>query len=299
MKIITNEQIEAIGIPPRQCVEWVRNSFMMKKDSKLKAKLSLCPQGIDFFNTMPCILPDKYHCFSVKVVSRIEGETPALKSKIALFDTLTGEMTVLMDADWITSWRTGAVAALAAQTFRKRDASVYALMGLGEIGHHVMKCIPAIIPADQTIEMKLLRYKDYAERFINEFSYMKNVKFSISDNIDDFIEGSDVIFSCITYAKDILEPNLDMFKSGCTVIPIHTRGFQNCDLVFDQVFGDDTDHINGFKHFNQFKMFHEFADVLDGTVTGRKNDEEKILSYNIGIGLHDAIFAFRINEFIK
>ena len=28
-----------------------------------------------------------------------------------------------------------------------------------------------------------------------------------------------------------------------TVIPVHTRGFQNCDLFFDKVFADDTDHV--------------------------------------------------------
>ena len=71
MKYITNEEIIKQSISPAQCVEWVREAFCMKYDSQLPPKISLHPQGSDFFNTMPCILPPKYNRFGVKIVSRI------------------------------------------------------------------------------------------------------------------------------------------------------------------------------------------------------------------------------------
>ncbi len=46
-----------------------------------------------------------------------KGQSPALNSEMMLFDTSTGRMTALINADWITSARTGAVAALAINTF--------------------------------------------------------------------------------------------------------------------------------------------------------------------------------------
>lgn len=36
------------------------------------------------------------------------------------------------------------------------------------------------------------------------------------------------------------------------------------------------------------------SQVLLGEKQGRENDEERILSYNIGLGLHDMLFASRI-----
>ena len=69
--------------------------------------------------------------------------------------------------------------------------------------------------------------------------------------------------------------------------------------AFDKVFADDTGHVCGFKYFNEFRKFAELSDVLTGKVEGRTNDEERILSYNIGLGLHDLIYADKIFDMLK
>lgn len=73
MRYITSEQIESLGIGPTTCVEWVREAFLMKWDCVLPPKISIHPQGTDFINTMPCLLPKRFHKFGCKVVSRIKG----------------------------------------------------------------------------------------------------------------------------------------------------------------------------------------------------------------------------------
>ena len=80
------------------------------------------------------------------------------------------------------------------------------------------------------------------------------------------------------------------------LVPVHTRGFQNCDLFFDKIYGDDTGHVRGFKYFDRFKEFHEIGEVLSGRCPGRTSDKERIISYNIGIGLHDVLFASKIYD---
>ncbi len=93
--------------------------------------------------------------------------------------------------------------------------------------------------------------------------------------------------------------DVNLFKLGVLVVPVHTRGFQNCDTVFDKVFADDEGHVNGFKYFNQFKKFGELDAVLKGLMTGRDNDDERILSYNIGISIHDVYYAYKILKIIN
>lgn len=83
------------------------------------------------------------------------------------------------------------------------------------------------------------------------------------------------------------------------VIPVHTRGFQNCDLFFDKVYADDTAHVSGFKYFSHFKQFAEIQEVIEGVKPGRESDKERILSYNIGLGLHDVVFASKIYSMLK
>lgn len=293
MKKVDGKQIEELNISPRTCIEWVTESFLMKPESQLPAKISVHPSGNDFITTMPCLLPDSYHTFGVKVVSRVQGRHPALKSELMLFDSISGELKAIMDADWITSMRTGAVAALAMRTFRKPDCCVYSFIGLGNTAHATMKCMLEQFK-DERFTVRLFRYKNQAEEFVEDFSEYTDVSFEIVDTVEELVWNTDVLVSCITDAKGLLVEDDTLFKPGILVVPVHTRGFQNCDLFFDKVFADDTDHVRGFKNFSHFRSFNEIGNVLSGKVTGRESVDERILSYNIGLGLHDVYFSSHI-----
>lgn len=293
MKIISQQQIRELQISPAQCVEWIRESFSLKEMSQLPAKISLHPQGNDFFNTMPCLLPSPYNYFGVKIVHRIKGAIPSLGGDILLYNSQTGELLAMLDADWITTMRTGAVATFAVQTFRKSDARTYGFIGLGNTGRATMLCLLDSEP-DVMHHVVLMRYKDQAERFIERFNGYTNVTFSICDDVKELVAQSDVVVSCITEAQGLLCEDDSLYKAGCLVVPVHTRGFQNCDLFFDKVYADDTAHVCGFKYFSQFKQFAEIQEVIEGKKAGRESDTERILSYNIGLGLHDVVYASKI-----
>lgn len=297
MKIISSSLIKSLKIEPSQCVQWVRDSFLMKKTVQLPPKISLHPQGNDFFNTMPCLI-SQLQLFSVKVVHRTRNSVPALGSDIWLYNSTTGDLLAMLDGDWITTMRTGAVAALAAQTFRRSGEVKYGFMGLGNTGRAALLCLLDSEP-EVHHQVVLLRYKNQAELFIDRFTGYNNVTFTIVDTALELISESDVLISCITDASGLVCEKDEMFKQGCLVIPVHTRGFQNCDLFFDRVFADDRGHVQGFKYFDRFRSFAEFSDVLDNTIQGRTNDSEQILCYNIGIGLHDALFSWKILQLLK
>ena len=42
----------------------------------------------------------------------------------------------------------------------------------------------------------------------------------------------------------------------------------------------------------------EDEEVLKGATPGRESDTERILSYNIGLGLHDVLYASRIYDML-
>lgn len=293
MRYITSEDIEALHISPGESVEWVREAFLIKDKCQLPPKISLHPRGNDFFNTMPCLLPEEYHTFGCKVVSRVKGNHPALKSEMMVFDTLTGGMTALVNCDWITARRTGAVAALAINTLRSSKAEIYSFIGLGAMAYATLDCFLAT-NQDRHLTIRLKRYKNQAEKMVEHYGERKNIRFEIVDTMEGLIDGTDVVVSCITDADGLLMEDISLFKPGVLVVPVHTRGFQNCDTVFDKVFADDEGHVKGFRFFNKFRQFGELSDVLKGIIPGRVSDSERILSYNIGLGLHDIFFADKI-----
>ncbi|MBS5552464.1 MAG: ornithine cyclodeaminase [Bacteroides sp.] len=293
MIAITEEDIKKLNISPLTCVNWVEEAFKLKYECQLPAKVSVHPAGNDFITTMPCLLPPKYHTFGVKVVSRINGNHPALKSDLMLFDTRQGTLKAIVETDWITSMRTGAVATLAIRALRKSNTRTYSFIGLGNTAHATMKCMLETFK-DEHLEVRLFRYKEQAEKFMADFSRYTNVSFHIVDSMKELTEETDVLISCITDAQGLLVEDTSWFAPGVLLVPIHTRGFQNCDLIFDKVFADDTDHVKGFKYFSQFKQFNEIGNVLKGTAEGRLNDTERIISYNIGLGLHDVYYSHQI-----
>lgn len=295
--IIQQTQIDSLHISPAECIEWVQEGFLMKDVVQLPAKLSVHPQGEDFITSMPCLLPErdgkKY--FGIKIVSRIEGQRPALKSDIYLYDAKSGLLLAIIDGDWITAMRTGAVAALAVRTFQRSNVEAYSMIGLGNIARAVALCL-IDDNRHRPITLRLMRYKEQAEQFIERFKDYSNVKFEIVDDHRAFVAGAEVLLSCVTVATELLFPDNNLFQKGVTVVPVHMRGFQNCDVFFDKVFGDDTGQIRGFKYFSQFRQYDELHRVLQGKTPGRINNDERILSYNYGIGLHDIVFASKIYE---
>ena len=299
VKIIQGEQIKALQIHPRQCIEWVEESFKAKGDVQLPTKNSVHPQAEDFFTSMPCLLPETYGRFGIKIVHRIQEANPTLGSDILLYDSQRGKLLAMIDGDWITGMRTGAVAALSVRLLKRSGNLPISIMGLGNTARATLLCLLADNPY-QHLHIRLLAYKNQETLFMERFKDEKKLSFEVIKDPDTFFGEADIIISCITAAGGKLVcPNNELFKEGVLVVPVHTRGFQNCDLFFDHVFGDDYNHIAGFKYFQQFKHFEELGQVLMGKVLGRTNDKERILAYNVGIGLNDILFASKIYDLVS
>lgn len=306
MKVITQQQIRSLNISPATCVEWIIESFSIKKKADLPAKISVHPEAGEFFTSMPCLLPSpqdidvefERRYFGVKEVHRLLNSVPSLGSDMMLYDAQTGELLALLDTDWITTMRTGAVAAASAKALRKSNAETYGIVGLGNTARATLLCILEQEP-NRHFSVKLVRYKDQAELFIERFRKHKNVSFEIVDSAETMAGEVDVFISCITNAQGLLVHDEKTFKPGVTVIPVHMRGLQNCDTTFDRVFGDDTAHVCGFKLFKQWSDYNEIGEVLSGCDPGRHSDEQRIIDYNYGLALHDVVFAAKIYEALK
>ena len=302
MKIISTKTIRDLNITPKQCVDWIYESFALKAEAQLPAKISVHPTDTDFFTSMPCLLPQSkdnrdIRYFGVKEVHRIEGAVPSLGSDMLLYNAKNGDLLALVDADWITTMRTGAVAAASSKALRKKDASCYGMLGLGNTARASLLCILEAEP-EKHFKVKLLRYKDQAEQFIDRFKNYGNVSFEIVDDIRDIARSVDVLISCITSANGLIVEDESIFPPGITIIPVHMRGFQNCDTTFDRVFGDDTGHVRNFKYFPQYQDYNEIGEVFTGRDPGRKAENQRIIDYNYGLGLHDVLFASKIYEMV-
>lgn len=293
MKIIDFETISKLNIQPEICVKWIEESFALQYHANLPAKVCLHLPDNVFFTTMPCHIPS-IHRFGTKVVYRYPQHIPSLKSEILLYDDQEGKMIALLDGTWITAMRTGAVACRSIELLRNSKTRDYAFIGLGNTARATLLCLLNSHKKEH-FHVYLQAYKNQEISFIKRFESFPNVSFSVIQSTEELITNADVVISSVTAADNLIAED-NWFKEGVLVIPIHTRGFQNCDLFFDKVFADARNHVSQFKYFNRFKYFDEVSNVMSGIHPGRTNDQERILVYNIGIGLHDIYFASKIFE---
>lgn len=296
MKLLTFDAIQNMQVSPKTCYDWVNEVLLHKEETVLPAKISLKSgkEGV-FFNTMPCILPSA-NVFGVKEVSRFPKRTPALSGDLLLYDLESGELLALMDADWITTMRTGAVAAHSIHLFAVPDFTTVAFMGLGNTARATLLVLLSLYP-ERELTIKVKRYKNQHREFQARFSTYPNLHFVECDSDEDLIRGSQVVVSAVTYTDGDFCSD-DCFDEGVLLVPIHTRGFTNCDLFFDKVYADDTGHVCEFKNFSKFRSFAEVSDVLTGKKKGRENVKERILAYNIGVAIHDVYFAKKLYDLI-
>ncbi len=294
MKVITFSDIANQNISPAVFYEWACDMIKNKSKALLPPKISMKPFDGVFCNVMPSIIGNTG---GVKVVTRYPERVPALESFLTIYDVNSGENLAIMDATWITAMRTGAVAAHSIMLLAKKDFSTIGMVGLGNTARAALLVLAEICP-DRILNIKLKKFNNEEKDFAKRFEAYSNLKFSYVDTAQEVVRGSDVIISAATYMpEDFCEDSC--YEPGVLVVPIHTLGFTNCDLFFDKIFADDYGHVCHFKNFDKFKKFAEVADIVNNKVTGRENDEERILAYNIGISLHDINFAAHIYELLK
>ena len=298
MKLITFEDIKKLNIPVEQYYNWTVEMIKNKSKSILPPKISIKPYEGVFCNVMPSFIYNENSDYEgVKVVTRYPERIPSLESKLLLLNAKSGEFLALMDADWITALRTGAVAVHSIMLLAKKNFKTIGMIGLGNVARSVMHTLLEL-NKDREFIVKLYKFQNDEQLFYERFKEYKNVTWKFVDTYEEVIKGSDVVISCVTYAPNDF-CNDDAFDEGVLVVPVHTLGFTNCDLFFDKVYADDTGHVCHFKNFDKFKKYAEVAEVVNGLKPGRENDKERILAYNIGISLHDINFAAHIYEMLK
>lgn len=291
MKIITHEDILKLNIDYKELYSWIKDSFKKKDEAILPNKISITGDGGVFFNTMPSMIATD-DVFGVKVVTRKYDRSPTIDSQIYLYDKNSYSIKAVLDGNYITTMRTACASVLAIDKLAKTDFNTISFMGLGLVSVSTLKMISEMF-CDRKLNIKLLKYKNQHNEFIDKFKNYENLSFEVSENIEDLIKNSDVVISAITYAdKNVSE--YEWYKEGVLVLPVHVKGFSNIDKLFDKVFMDDFNNTKIIEGFEQIANKFELTDMLNCKCEGRNSNLEKIISYNIGLSIHDIIFANNI-----
>lgn len=299
MKIITFEDIKSLQIDAKTYYEWIDYPLRNRDKFTLPTKVKIPMEGDDYCNIMPCSFPDG-SVLGVKVVNRNENRREDnrlnLDSQILLYSYDTCDLLCIMDGNYITTMRTAAVAVHSVINMVE-DYSTVAMVGLGNIGTAIGDMLFQLTK-DKKYTVKLMKYKGQEERFLNRFKQYTNIEFVICESHEELMRDSDLIISSVTNAdKDFCDS--EIYKKGCTIIPVHMKGFMECDLSFDNIVVSDLVRAKGFKYYEQYKRLLYTDDVLSGDVKVRNSISDRTLIYNLGLAITDIYYAAKIYQMLE
>ena len=297
IRIITEDELKELIVPMDRFIKWVEDVFQTQYDDAIQpTKIRMPIHQSDYFNVMPCVLPDCRY-MGVKVVTRSEYRVkhgqPTIDADILLYDYKTAELLAVMDGSYITTVRTAAVAVHSILNLVS-DYSTISMVGLGRIGNSIADILFNKCKA-KCLRVKLYNYKNYADKFIEKYSGFGNITFEKSNSYEDLMKDSDVIISAVSYIDgDFCHP--DCYKKGCTVIPVHLRGFMDCDIEFDHIITSDMVSIQKFKNYPYMRKVTLINDIIKGKECTREKVDDRVLVYNCGLAIYDIYFAAKMYE---
>lgn len=299
MQIIDFNCIRRLNLSYTNYYEWIDYVLKNKKMFNQPEKTRILLSGSDYCNVMPCTMKNERY-YGLKVINRSylrrnNGMTN-MDSQILLYDYVSSDLLAIMDGNYITTMRTAA-AAVHAINYCSNQKSVISMIGLGNIGISIGDILFELYK-DRKFTIKLYKYKNHAERFIDRFREYDNITFKICDNYDELMFDADVVISAVSYVEnDFCSPGI--YKKGCTLIPVHLRGFIECDKCFDNLIVSDLDRVKEFKYCDEIKKITYMDDVVYGKSVCRENDEERVIVYNFGLAMTDIYFASKIYELVE
>lgn len=298
IKVYDYNDIVNASIPVSEFYNWAGEVMAIANDCILPQKTRIHFTTEEYIHFLPCALPTQ-GILGVKVASRSvlrkNNGGFSVDADIMLYSQDKFRLLSVMDGAFITQARTAAIAVYTMLKVVKRY-DVIAMVGLGGIGNIIGEILFEKIK-DKNVIVKLMQHKDHAENFVNKFSEYSNITFEIVDCYENLMKDSDVVISSVNYIEnDYCDPSI--YKKGCTVIPVHMRGFMECDHEFDHIITSDLENVKNFKYYDRFKKLTSWDDIQSGKVKPRENENDRVLMYNSGLGIFDLYFANKIYQYL-
>jgi ornithine cyclodeaminase/alanine dehydrogenase len=224
---IAAKEIDQLGITMTEIMDGVEAGFAAigRDEGEMPAKIGIHPREDCFIHAMPCYLGGDIDRAGVKCVSGFPPNPakghPYITGIMLLNDPETGLPQAVMDAAWVTAWRTGAASGVYARHFGDPDTTSVALIGTGVQARVNLLAMKEVFPELADIRCYDL-YEASTDRFIADMQpQLPGAAFTKCADMQSAVTGSDVLITCtpIVETPERFIPR-DWVKDDCLVISV-------------------------------------------------------------------------------
>ena len=292
----------------RECIDEVAGVFRAHENRRSHGPVSCglkLPDGT-LHAKMAAIESDRRLFVVVKANVNLPGNAerhgcPTIQGALLLFDGADGRPLAVMDSIVLTSLRTAAVAALAADHLALADAHTITLVGCGEQGEAQLRAMAEVRRLRRAfmVDIDVRKAHGLAERLAPRLGFQVEVVESLSSAVRD----SDICVTCTTSQKpllfrDHLHPGLFVAAVGADnpgKQEIDAAALADSRVVVDSLTacaaGGDLHHALRAGLLTERDVHGELSAVVTGQVAGRTHADEVFVFDSTGTALQDVAAA--------
>ncbi len=294
---------DVLGLVEDVFAEWGRGRVVMPP----KVNLDLSRSGFDSWaNAMPAYLVGA-NVGGVKWVGGYAANPaqgrPYIRSLVVLTEPASGATLAVMDGTYISDWRTGASAAVAAKYLANQPVRRIAMVGAGAQGRTAAYCLHQVFPAaeytvaDLSVERRQAFRADLAE--------LAGVEVQPADTVAQAVAGADVVVLLTTAKEPFLQA--DWLAPGAVVLAMgsYQQAADAALLGADRIVVDSwaqAAHRGELKNLvdagrlSEPDIAGELGAIVAGQEPGRRQRDERIVVVLVGLGAHDVRVAGVVYE---
>jgi alanine dehydrogenase len=239
---------------------------------------------------------------AMKQYTYVKGK---LRFLVPLYETYTGELVALIEADYMGQLRTGAASGVATKYLARRDARTAAIIGTGGQAKTQLEAIAVVRPLESV--QVFGRDSQRREAFATEMSQRIGVKVSPAASAADAVRGAHIVCTATTSVQPVV--NGSDLTSGVHINAIGANHAHKRELDDEAVASADVIVVDSVEQSRQeagdlIIAFHgdescwtgvkRLADVVAARTGGRTSDTEVTLFKSNGIASWDLGVAVKV-----
>ncbi len=309
--VINGKEVRTL-LSMKSCITVVEKSLISRANNRSNQPLREAmwlPDKSGLLGSMPSYSED-LAMMATKLVSVFPNNhskgLPSHMGAVLLFDSESGSLLSILDAEEITAIRTAAASAVATNHLAKTDASSVALIGTGVQGKTHLAAMKEVREIKEVQVWS--RNAEHAKEFIASHAE-DSINMVLADSIQSACSNADIICTTtaatdpILFAKDVKAGAHINAVGACTP---NARELGGDLMAKASIFTDAEESLrneagefitplkNGEISEGHFKG--EIGDVLIDKVAGRTSDAEITVYESLGIGVEDLFTAHFIYE---
>jgi alanine dehydrogenase len=301
-RLLTHEQVQSL-VSMGDAIECMERAFREEGEGHtfLPQRLNMKAGG-GWLRMGPAALEASGY-MGFKAMNLVPGQ--GVRYQVHLYEIASGALLAIMDAQYLTTLRTGATSAVATRRLARPGAAVVALLGSGMEARAQLEAMQA----DGKVKSARVFSPTPAnrERLAADFRTRFGMRIQAVASAEEAVADAELVLAAVKSAQPVLSGH--WLRAGCHVNSVGTarRDQREIDvetftrsarIIVDTkegVFGEAGD---AFAAREQIRLddVHELAKLVTDAVPGRRDEAEITLFKSVGTGLQDIAVASLIYQ---